>query len=48
MRRALFILLLALVTICLGGRPVGVIAQAAPNLQAKPINPKLLEVVNAY
>ena len=48
MRRTLFILLLVLVTICLGGRPVGVIAQASPNLQAKPINPKLLEEVKAY
>lgn len=48
MRRTLFILLLVLVTICLGGRPVGVIVQASPNLQAKPINPKLLEEVKAY
>ena len=48
MRRSLFILLLALVTICGGVCSVGVVAQASPNLQAKPVNPKLLEAVKAY
>ena len=48
MRRSLFILLLALVAMCLVCYPVGLIAQASSNLQAKPINPKLLEEVKAY